>query len=232
MINAFQVDMGASIRGWTNTPFTTRQPIIQKYRRILHRATTPISFTIQHSPSHPSLSPDPLARLRTTGQPKTWRFILGNCHGNGIKGLIVSAKQISRWRSAFYMRIFINDLCMPNTPITRYNPRPSDQSTTLKWYHFSHRRFSLFSTDANIDESCNRTLHGPNWVVCVGISISILYNRLLTMTNTRITPWVTVQGKGLGRTAPRFWFPTLLNKFYACVTRPLPLLPTVVRYQR
>jgi len=32
-----------------------------------------------------------------------------------------------------------------------------------------------FLTDANIDESCNRTLDGSNWMVCVGKSISMLY---------------------------------------------------------
>ena len=33
-----------------------------------------------------------------------------------------------------------------------------------------------FSTDANIDESCNRTHYGSNWVVCVGKSILMFYN--------------------------------------------------------
>ena len=91
---------------------------------------------------------------------------------------------------------------------------------------------SSFLTDANIDASCNRTHYGSNWVVCLGKSILTIYNWLLTMTNTRITPWVTVQGKGSARTAPRLWFPTLLNKLPAGITRVLPLLPTVVRYQR
>jgi hypothetical protein len=31
-------------------------------------------------------------------------------------------------------------------------------------------------TDANIDATCNRTLYGSNWVVCVGKSISTFYN--------------------------------------------------------
>ena len=53
----------------------------------------------------------------------------------------------------------------------------------------------------NTDASCNRTHYGSNWVVCVGKSISTFYNWLLTMTNTRITPWVTVQGKGSARTS-------------------------------
>jgi hypothetical protein len=48
--------------------------------------------------------------------------------------------------------------------------------------------FSLFLTDANIDESCNRTHYGSNWVVYVGKSILTIYNRLLMMINTRITP--------------------------------------------
>ena len=50
--------------------------------------------------------------------------------------------------------------------------------------------FSSFQTDANIDASCNRTHYGSNRVVCAGKSISIFYNRLLTMTNTRITRMV------------------------------------------
>ena len=101
-----------------------------------------------------------------------------------------------------------------------------------KWYHFSHRRFSSLFTDANIDASCNRTLYDPNWVVCVDKPILTIYNWLLMMKNTRITPWITVQGKGSARTAPRFWFPTLLSKLFTRATWLLPLLPTVVRYQR
>jgi len=66
-------------------------------------------------------------------------------------------------------------------------------------------------TDANIDESGNRTHYGSNWVVCAGKSILIFYNWLLMMTNTRITPWITVHGKGSARTAPRLWFHTLLS---------------------
>ena len=45
-----------------------------------------------------------------------------------------------------------------------------------------------FLTVANIDASCNRTHYGSNWVVCVGKSILTFYNRLLTMSNTRVTP--------------------------------------------
>ena len=48
--------------------------------------------------------------------------------------------------------------------------------------------FSSFQTDANIDESCNRTHYGSNWLACVDKSILTFYNLLLTMTNTRITP--------------------------------------------
>jgi hypothetical protein len=33
-----------------------------------------------------------------------------------------------------------------------------------------------FLTDANIDASCHRTHYGSNWVICVGKSISTLYN--------------------------------------------------------
>jgi hypothetical protein len=36
--------------------------------------------------------------------------------------------------------------------------------------------FKSFLTDANIDESCNRTHYGSNWVVCVGKSILMFYN--------------------------------------------------------
>ena len=43
-------------------------------------------------------------------------------------------------------------------------------------------------TDANIDATCNRTHYGSNVVVCVGESISEFYNKLLMITNTRITP--------------------------------------------
>ena len=34
----------------------------------------------------------------------------------------------------------------------------------------------MSQTDANIDESWNRTHYGSNWVVCVGKSISTIYN--------------------------------------------------------
>ena len=47
---------------------------------------------------------------------------------------------------------------------------------------------SSFLTDANIDASCSRTLCGSNRLVYVGKSISPIYNWLLMMTNTRITP--------------------------------------------
>jgi hypothetical protein len=33
-----------------------------------------------------------------------------------------------------------------------------------------------FLTDANIDESCNRTHYGSNWLACVGKSILTFYN--------------------------------------------------------
>ena len=92
----------------------------------------------------------------------------------------------------------------------------------------SHHYF----TDANIDASCNRTHYGSNWMVCVGKSISTFYNWLLTMTNTRITPWITVQGKGSARTAPRHGISTLLNTLFGRITRSMPFLMTVVRYQR
>jgi len=36
--------------------------------------------------------------------------------------------------------------------------------------------FSSFQTDANIDATCNRTHYGSNRVVCVGKSISPIYN--------------------------------------------------------
>jgi len=45
-----------------------------------------------------------------------------------------------------------------------------------------------FSTDANIDESCNHIDYGSNWLAYVGKSISTIYNTLLMMTNTGITP--------------------------------------------
>ena len=48
--------------------------------------------------------------------------------------------------------------------------------------------FAPFSTDANIDASCNRPHYGSNWLVCVGKSILMIYNRLLIMINTRISP--------------------------------------------
>ena len=33
-----------------------------------------------------------------------------------------------------------------------------------------------FFTVANIDASCNRTHYGPNWAVCLGKSIFMIYN--------------------------------------------------------
>jgi len=54
-------------------------------------------------------------------------------------------------------------------------------------------------TDANIDESCNRTHYDSNWVVCVGKSILTFYNALLIMTNTGITPLNHRPGKRFGQ---------------------------------
>jgi len=47
------------------------------------------------------------------------------------------------------------------------------------------------------------------------------------MTNTRITPWLTVHGKGSARTVPRLWFQTLLNQLFTCIKWLPPLLATL-----
>ena len=105
---------------------------------------------------------------------------------------------------------------------------PNKSSNNQQMILLSQQKIPSKNTDAN----CNRTHYGSNRVVCVGKSILTFYNWLLIMTNTRITPCITVQGKGSARTAPWLWFTTLLSKLYLCVTWLLPLLPTVVRYQR
>jgi hypothetical protein len=46
---------------------------------------------------------------------------------------------------------------------------------------------SSFMTDANIDESCNRTHYGSNWVVCVGKSQMHKSNSLKTLRNNKVT---------------------------------------------
>ena len=70
-------------------------------RRELRPATTPKSCAIPHSISNHSPSPVPLANVpQTSGQPASWLSLLGICHWNRVKGLMVSAKQVSRWRPA------------------------------------------------------------------------------------------------------------------------------------
>ena len=53
---------------------------------------------------YPSIHPRP-NHLRgytgASGQPEFWFCGLGHCHWNGVKGLKVSAKEVSRWRPTF-----------------------------------------------------------------------------------------------------------------------------------
>jgi len=77
-------------------------------------ATTPKSGSIPHSLSNHSPSPVALAPLpQTSRQPEPWLFLLGHCHWYGVKDLMVSAKQINRWRWtpawAFMPRSFMQD---------------------------------------------------------------------------------------------------------------------------
>jgi len=69
--------------------------------------------------------------------------------------------------------------------------------------------FSSFLTNAKIDATCNRTLHGSNVVNSVDTSTSTTHISLKYLINNRITRWLIRQGKGSARTAPRLWFLTL-----------------------
>ncbi len=110
------------------------------------------SCVFPHSLSSYSPSPLPLARLsRASGQPASWLSLLGNRHWNGVKGLMVSAKQVSRWRPA----------CRPQTSGTKVS--------------FSCRCVSIFSiTTGSSMQAITFTgpPHSPQ------VSISILNTRL------------------------------------------------------
>ena len=71
----------------------------------------------------------------------------------------------------------LRGLCLPKTRVTQHNAKERQIDLLLTSDIIYHAfDFSSFSTDANIDESCYRTLHGSNRVVCVGKSISTIYN--------------------------------------------------------
>ena len=77
----------------------------------------------------------------------------------------------------------------------------SDQTTTLRWYHWQRKKFSSLSTVAIIDATPNRTPYGSNCLVYVDNSQMPKYNSLKYGNNSRVTPWFTVQGKGSAKTS-------------------------------
>jgi hypothetical protein len=81
-----------------------------------------------------------------------------------------SAARVSAFSSK-YINIFLIVLgfsMQAKTLAVPVNPSTCIQVITLNSNHFL--------TDANIDESCNRTHYGSNRVVCVGKSILAFYN--------------------------------------------------------
>jgi hypothetical protein len=85
---------------------TTSVEVVRTLPRCLHGDVFPglttsiscaIALTIQ-SFAHPV----PFTQQsRSSSQSKSWHSRMGHCHWSGLKGLKVSAKQVSRWRPTF-----------------------------------------------------------------------------------------------------------------------------------
>ena len=87
-------------------------------------------------------------------------------------------------------------------------------------------------TDANIDATYDRTLYDSNVVIYVGIPTSTFLISLNNIINNRLTHWLTRQGKGLAKTAPFMEFFALFSELSDWINGAMPVLATVVRYQR
>ena len=99
------------------------------------------------------------------------------------------------------------------------------------WYSYRMAGIQSCLTDVPRQVSQAGITHRLTTPTCrLGHSDPMFHNRPDATDITRTIPCITAPGNDLGRTAPRFGFPTLLIKLTAWVTGLLPLLAIVRRY--